>query len=380
MPSLAVFGDATSSLISEARTVTVKIGSSLLVDAATSKLREHWLEGLAQDVARMRDRGQRVLLVSSGAIALGRKILGYDSGALSLEQSQAAAAVGQIRLAQAYTTALAPYEILAAQVLFTLGDTQNRRRYLNARATLKTLLATHCVPIINENDTVATDEIRYGDNDRLAASAALMVGSDALIMLSDVDGLYTADPQTEPNARRISKVAEITQSMLETAGGTGSADAKGGMHTKLLAAQIAMQGGCLTAVSRGDVRAPVRALEEGMPCTWFYPSANPRAARKQWIAGMKTGGTLVVDAGAARALRAGNSLLPVGLRAVEKTFSRGDPVEIRDEKGRSLGSGLAAYSAEEARKIAGLSTVAIRDALGYPGRAALVHRDDMVLW
>ncbi len=365
--------------IAGARIVVVKIGSSLLVESA-GRLREEWLAGLAADAAHLHSRGQGVVLVSSGAIALGRGILGYPAGPLILEHSQAAAAAGQIRLAQAYATALAPHDLTAAQILLTLGDTQNRRRYLNARATLNALLSVGAVPVVNENDTVATDEIRFGDNDRLAARVALMVGADLLVMLSDVDGLYTVDPRQQADAVRIPDVREITDAMLDAAGATGSDDSRGGMRTKLLAAQVAMQGGCLTAVARGDVVHPVRSLEQGAACTWFHPVATSQAARKQWIAGMKPCGTLVVDAGAVQALRNGRSLLPVGLRSVEGGFARGDPVQILGEGNGSVGAGLVAYSARDARRIAGLPTTEIVGVLGHPGRDELVHRDDMVLW
>ncbi len=372
-------GEAAASLAS-GRRVVVKIGSSLLVDSPGHALREPWLETFTADVARMRERGQEVVLVSSGAIALGRGALGYGDRGLSLEESQAAAAAGQVRLAQAYAGVLARHGIAAAQVLLTLGDTHDRRRYLNARSTLKTLLEAKSVPVVNENDTVATDEIRYGDNDRLAARAALMVGADILVLLTDVDGLHTADPRTSPQAERIDTVREITRAMLESSRGIGSADGSGGMHTKLLAAQMAMQGGCLTIVGRGDIPHPLDALESGAHCTRFLPVATPKAARKQWIAAMKTVGALHIDAGAERALRGGRSLLPVGLARVEAEFARGDAVAICGPSGESVGAGLVAYSAEEARRIAGLPTPEVEATLGYPMRGELVHRDDLVLW
>lgn len=366
--------------LASGRRVVVKIGSSLLVDAPDHALRESWLETFAADVARMRQRGQDVVLVSSGAIALGRGALGYGDRELSLEESQASAAAGQVRLAQAYAGVLARHGIAAAQVLLTLGDTHDRRRYLNARSTLKTLLEAKSVPVVNENDTVATDEIRYGDNDRLAARAALMVGADVLVLLTDVDGLHTADPRTSPQAKRIDTVREITRAMLESSRGAGSADGTGGMHTKLLAAQMAMQGGCLTIIGRGDVPHPLEALEGGADCTRFLPVATPKAARKQWIAAMKTVGVLHIDAGAERALQGGRSLLPVGLARVESEFGRGDAVAICGPSGEAVGAGLVAYSASEARRIAGLPTPDVAAALGYPVRGELVHRDDLVLW
>jgi glutamate 5-kinase len=362
-----------------ARRAVVKIGSALLVDAGTGGLRRGWLDGIAADVAELMAGGTEVILVSSGAIALGRRILGLRRGALPLEEAQAAAAVGQIRLAQAYVEALAPHGLQAAQVLLTLADTQDRRRYLNGRATLEKLTSLGVVPVINENDTVATDEIRYGDNDRLAARVALMAGAEALCLLSDIDGLYTANPRHDPSARRFDVVPEITPEIEAMAGEPGEG-AKGGMVTKLMAAKTAVKGGCAMVIAKGWVDRPLRALAEGAPCTWFPASATPAAARKQWIAGMKPAGRLVVDAGAAAALKAGRSLLPAGVRRVEGAFERGDPVEIADEAGASLGAALAGYEADEARAIAGRRSAEIEAVLGYAGRAAMAHRDDMVLW
>jgi glutamate 5-kinase len=375
---MATLTEARPSLAA-ARRVVVKIGSALLVDPEGGGLRRAWLDGVAQDVAELMGAGTEVILVSSGAIALGRRILGLRRGALPLEEAQAAAAVGQIRLAQAYVEALAPFGIQAAQVLLTLADTQDRRRYLNARATLKTLTALGCVPVINENDTIATDEIRYGDNDRLAARVALMAGAEALCLLSDIDGLYTANPRLDPAARRFDIVPEITPEIEAMAGDAGEG-AKGGMVTKLLAAKTAVKGGCSMVIARGFVERPLRAIAEGAPCTWFPASATPAAARKQWIAGMKPAGRVVVDAGAAAALRAGRSLLPAGVRSVEGGFERGDPIEIVGEDGTSLAAALASYGAEEARLIAGHRSAEIQTLLGYSGRAAMAHRDDMVLW
>ncbi|MGF1660778.1 MAG: glutamate 5-kinase [Rubrimonas sp.] len=360
-----------------AKRLVVKIGSALLVDAAG--LRRGWLDGLAADIAELRAGGAEVLVVSSGAIALGRRVLGLPKGALPLEQAQAAAAVGQIELAQAYVAALAPHGIQAAQVLLTLADTQDRRRYLNARATLKTLTGLGAVPVINENDTTATDEIRYGDNDRLAARVALMAGADMLALLSDIDGLYTGDPRHDPHARHLPLVPEITPEIEAMAGAAGEG-AKGGMVTKLMAAKTAMRGGCTLAIAKGAVDRPLSALADGGRCTWFPASETPAAARKQWIAAMKPAGTLVVDAGAAQALRRGASLLPAGLRRVEGVFERGDPVSVSTEDGAALGAALSGYNSDEAARIAGLRSGEIEAALGHPGRAAVAHRDDMVLW
>ncbi|MEM9725478.1 MAG: glutamate 5-kinase [Pseudomonadota bacterium] len=368
-----------------ARRVVVKIGSALLVDPEAG-LKAEWLNGLADDVAELRAAGADVVLVSSGAIALGRRMLGVSPGAgeaLSLEQAQAAAAVGQVELARAYAEALDARGGRAGQVLFTLADTQDRRRYLNATATLKTLLALGVTPIINENDTVATDEIRYGDNDRLAARAAAMVDADRLLLLSDVDGLYSADPRSDPKARRIEEVSALTPELEAMAGGAGGPTARGGMVTKLQAAKLAMGAGCTMAIARGapapphDPNRPVRALRDGAPATWFLAAKTPQAARKAWISGMKPQGRLLVDNGAAAALRAGRSLLPAGLRAAEGTFDRGDPVLIETVSGKTVATALAAYSAEEARAMIGLQMSEIGAALGYPGRGPLAHRDDM---
>ncbi len=366
--------------LKSARTAVVKIGSSLLVDAATGALRRDWLASLAADVASLRERGIDVVIVSSGSIALGRRALNLPAGALTLDQSQAAAAVGQIRLARAYEEALAPHGVISAQLLLTLDDTQNRRRYLNARATLKALLANGVTPVVNENDTVATDEIRYGDNDRLGARVAQIAGADVLILLSDVDGLYDKNPRDFEGASHIPVVHEVTAAIEGMAGGTGSEGASGGMVTKLMAAKTAMRGGCAMAITKGAVDHPLEALENGATATWFLPQQDPARAKKQWIAGMKPSGALIVDAGAARALGRGNSLLPAGVKGVEGSFERGDPVTIQTEDGVALGAALAGYNAREAQAISGRQSGEIEKLLGYPGRAAMAHRDDLVLW
>jgi glutamate 5-kinase len=365
--------------LAAARSVVVKIGSALLVSVETGKLRLDWLEGLAADVADLRGQGKKLILVSSGSIALGRRALGLPTGELALEQSQAAAAVGQIRLAQAYETVLAPHGITTAQVLVTLEDSENRRRYLNSRRTLGTLLDLDAVPIVNENDTVATDEIRYGDNDRLAAQVASMAGADVLVLLSDVDGLYTANPRTDPTARRLDRVTAITPEIEAMAGGTGSALSRGGMKTKILAARAAVRAGCAMAITEGAVVRPLTALAGGAPCTWFEPDGDPRAARKRWISGMKPRGRVTVDAGAVVALSRGKSLLPAGVTAVEGGFLRGDPIEVTAPDGTVVARALAGYDAREARIIMGHRSDRIAGLLGHPGRAALVHRDDMAL-
>jgi glutamate 5-kinase len=365
--------------LKEARRLVVKIGSALLVDRDTDALRAAWLADLAVDVAAVRARGVDVVLVSSGSIALGRRVLALPEGALTLEQSQAAAAVGQIRLARAYEEALAPHRIVTGQVLVTLEDSTDRRRYLNSRATLLHLLRLGVVPIVNENDTVATDEIRYGDNDRLAAQVAATVGADQLVLLSDVDGFYTGDPRRDPSVRRFDTIERITPEIEAMAGDAGTGLSKGGMRTKLMAAKTAIAAGCAMAITEGSVSRPLAALEAGAPATWFLAETDPHAARKRWIAEMKTRGTVTIDAGAATALGAGRSLLPAGVFEVAGSFGRGVPVAIAGPGGERLGQGLARYTAVEARAIRGLSSGDIEAALGYPGRAALIHRDDMVL-
>ncbi|MEO1542298.1 MAG: glutamate 5-kinase [Pseudomonadota bacterium] len=363
--------------LDRATTVVIKIGSALLVDAETGHLRRDWLAGPLDDVAALKGQGKAVLIVSSGSIALGRRVLGLSGTGLPLEKSQAAASVGQIRLARAYEEGLAPYGVTTAQILVTLEDSEDRRRYLNTRATLRTLLDLGVVPIVNENDTIATDEIRYGDNDRLAAQVAGLVGADVLVLLSDVDGLYTANPRQDASARRLDEVSEITPDIEAMAGDAGTLGAKGGMKTKVMAAQIAVQAGVAMAITRGDRDRPLAALADGAPCTWFLPSADPGRARKRWIAAMKPKGSLAVDAGAASALRRGRSLLPAGVRAVEGAFHRGDAVEIVTTTGDLVARGLAGYDAAELSVIAGCQSGEIEDRLGHPGRAHVVHRDDM---
>lgn len=364
----------------DARRVVVKIGSALLVDAGKGRLNRQWLETVAADVARMRRRSQEVILVSSGAIALGRRHLGLKPGQLKLEESQAAAAVGQIRLAHAYKELLEEHGIAVAQVLLTLGDTEQRRRYLNARGTLNTLLSLGAVPVINENDTVATTEIRYGDNDRLAARVAQMCGADCLILLSDIDGLYTADPAQEPGAEFIAKVLEITPQIEAMAGGSGSSMGSGGMHTKIAAARIAVGAGCHMCIARGTHPHPLKAIEEGGRCTWFLPSSTPMAMRKQWIAGtLRPAGAIGVDAGAVKALMGGKSLLPAGVTATSGRFERGDTVSVVAPDGTEIARGISAYSDADAARIMGRKSLEIEALLGFRGRDEMIHRDDLVL-
>jgi glutamate 5-kinase len=373
------FASAARPSLAEARRLIVKIGSALLVDDG-GHMRRAWLEALAADVARCRRRGQEVIVVTSGAIAVGRRHLGLVGRALKLEEKQAAAATGQIRLAHAWQEALAAHGITVAQLLLTPEDTEERRRHLNARATLNQLLALGAVPVINENDTVATTEIRFGDNDRLAARVAQMASADTLVLLSDVDGLYTADPRRDPSARLIPEVRELSPEIEAMGGEALPGYSSGGMVTKLAAARIAMSAGCRMVIAPGKPVAPLSRIEEGAPCTWFLPSAEPRTQRKRWIAAtIAPAGALTVDDGAAAALGRGKSLLPAGVVAVDGDFERGDCVVVRRRDGTEAARGLCAYSAEDARRIAGRKTNEIEPLLGYRGRDEMIHRDDLVV-
>jgi glutamate 5-kinase len=363
-----------------ARRLVVKIGSSLLVDTAAGTLRQSWLDALADDIAGLRQQGREVIVVSSGAIALGRNALKLSKGALKLEDSQAAAAVGQIDLAHAYEEAFRARGLVAAQVLLTLGDTEERRRYLNARSTMTTLLKLGAIPVVNENDTVATSEIRYGDNDRLAARVASMMSADCLVLLSDVDGFYTAPPQSSANARRLDEVADITPEIEAMAGDVGSELSRGGMVTKIEAAKIAVSGGTHMVIASGKVLNPLAALGTQGNGTWFLARQDPVTARKRWIAGtLEPKGAVTVDAGAAQALASGKSLLPAGVTRVEGSFEKGDAVFIRNGAGVEIGRGLTAYGHDDAKAIIGRKSGEIAEILGYFGRAELIHRDDMVL-
>ena len=366
--------------LAPAKLIVVKVGSALLVDSESGTLRRAWLESFCADVAAMRREGKNVILVSSGAIALGRRALKLRHGPLKLEESQAAAAAGQVRLAEAYADILAAANIVAAQVLLTLGDTEERRRYLNARATLKTLIELGSIAVINENDTVATAEIRYGDNDRLAARVASMMEADRLVLLSDVDGLYTADPTRDATAVHIADVAHITPQIEAMAGDTLSGIGRGGMASKIAAAKVATAAGCDVIIAKGTAQHPIAAIRGGARATRIAANGTPAAARKRWIAGvLKPEGTLVIDAGAAKALSEGKSLLPAGVRQIDGRFERGDAVIVKDQGGREIARGLAAYGAGDAERIAGKRSLEIEAILGYRGRDEMIHRDDLAL-
>ncbi len=363
-----------------AKRIVVKIGSSLLVDRAAGRPKAAWLEALADDVSALIAEGKEVIIVSSGAIALGRHLLSFPKGALPLEQSQAAAAVGQISLSSVYQSVFKARGLNAAQILLTLGDTEQRRRYLNARQTIETLLGLRVVPVVNENDTVATTEISYGDNDRLSARVASMVSADCLVLLSDIEGLYTAPPGKGVDVKLVEEVRQITAEIESMAGSAGTELSKGGMVTKIEAGKIALASGCNMVITSGKVFHPLRALSEGAPCTWFLAPSDPVTARKRWIAGqLEPKGVVIVDAGAERALQQGKSLLPAGITRVEGQFERGDAVVIRGPTGGEVGRGLIAYTTGDAQRIIGKKSAEIESILGHAGRAAMIHRDDMVL-
>ena len=366
--------------LAKARRIVVKVGSALLVDSAAGTLKHEWLASLASDIAELKRAGKEIVVVSSGAIALGRRALNLKNRVLRLEESQAAAAAGQIRLAQAYVDAFQRHGIAVAQILLTLEDTEERRRYLNARETLSTLLGLGAVPVINENDTVATAEIRYGDNDRLAARVASMMEADLLVLLSDIDGLYTANPQRDANARHVPEVRAITSEIERMAEGPVSGYSKGGMESKIAAAKIATAAGAAVIISSGHVLHALQAIASEARKTVFVPRVSPGQARKRWLAGgLSTLGALVIDAGAERALLSGKSLLPAGVVSVSGQFERGDAVVVKSHDGRELARGLIAYNAEDARRLVGRRTVDIESILGYRGRDEMIHRDDMAI-
>ena len=364
--------------LQRSRSLIIKVGSSLLIDAQ-GRLDRDWLMALCEDIVQLRRGGSKVAVVSSGAVALGAQTLSLSPSRVGLVESQAAAAIGQVQLAHAYQEALSSFGLAAAQVLLTLDDSENRRRYLNARGTLTTLLDNGVVPVVNENDTVATTEIRYGDNDRLAARVAQMLACEHLILLSDVDGLYTADPQVNPSAVHVPVVTSVDETVRNMASGPTTHVGSGGMSTKLDAATTALAAGCHMVIASGRVTHPIQQLLDGARATWFVPDRNPTKARKQWIAGtLKPRGTLQVDDGAAAALRAGKSLLPAGVVAVEGDFDKGDAVLVATRTGE-VARGLVAYPADEARRIAGHQSNQVAEVLGYRGRKELIHRDDLVL-
>jgi glutamate 5-kinase len=362
------------------RRIVVKVGSSLLIDSEAGEVRAAWLSALAADIAGLHGEGRDVLIVSSGSIALGRSRLKLPRGALKLEESQAAAAVGQIALARIWSKVLGDHGIGAGQVLVTLQDTEERRRYLNARSTIAKLLEWRAVPVINENDTVATNEIRYGDNDRLAARVATMASADLLILLSDIDGLYEAPPHLDPDAKLIPVVKRVTADIEAMAGSAASELSRGGMRTKIEAAKIATTSGTHMLIASGKIDHPLQAVMDGGRCTWFLTSANPVTARKRWIAGsLEPKGTLTIDAGAVAALRAGKSLLPAGVIRIDGQFARGDAVIVRGPNTHEIGRGLVAYDADDAEKIRGRSSSDAAQILGISGRAEMIHRDDLVV-
>ena len=357
----------------------IKIGSSLIFDGSINKIRENWLKSLADDILLAKKRKTDVILVSSGAIAIGRNILGLDKDDLTLEQSQAAAAVGQIRLSQAYQHVLSLVGITAAQVLLTLDDSENRRRYLNSRSTLNMLISLGVVPIVNENDTVATDEIRFGDNDRLASQVAIMVGADSLILFSDVDGLFTSNPNIDQSSKLLSEITEITPEIENMAGDTNRKFAKGGMRTKLIAAKSATNAGCSVIISSGIRDSPLSQLIKGQNHSLFLAKTDPLTSRKNWISSMKVKGKIKIDSGAIVALNMGKSLLSAGVMEVLGTFSRGDPIEIIDENHNSFAKGLVNYDNSEINLILGKRSFEAAKILGYVGRTSVIHRDNMVM-
>lgn len=365
--------------LAKAKRIVVKTGSSLVADAE-GRIKNRWMASLIEDILGLREEGKEVLLVSSGAVALGRKALGLTAPKLKLEEKQAAASCGQATLIRTYQRYLEPSGVIAAQILLTIEDSENRRRYLNARQTMQTLLDLGALPIINENDTVATAELRFGDNDRLAARVAQMMGADLLVLLSDIDGLYTSNPQQNPGAKHLPRVEQITPEILAMAGGAASHTSSGGMVTKIAAAQIAHSSGCHTVIGKGTGQNPLRALFSGGKHTLFPAPESPKNARKRWIADtLAPQGEVVIDAGAEEALKRGKSLLPAGVKATKGEFARGDAIRVVNEKGAEVARGLSAYAAGDMARIHGLKTDQLEAVLGYKGRSEVIHRDDLVL-
>lgn len=366
--------------LKDAKRIVIKIGSALLVDA-NGQIRYDWLESIGQDVNDLRQQGKDVVIVSSGAIAVGRKNLGFKpEDVLHLQEKQAAAATGQLKLAHAYKEVMAKHNLVISQILLAFNNTENRQQYLNARNALKTLMKLGAVPLINENDAVATEEIKFGDNDRLAARVAQMVGADTLILLSDIDGLYTADPRKNNNAEFIPEVTEINSEIEAMAGGVGSLVGSGGMKTKIIAGKICMNAGCRMVILKGHEHSPIKRLMDGQRCTWFVPSDNPMSARKQWILGaLGSAGVITVDKGAEAALNRGKSLLSAGVSGVSGEFAVGDAVDIKNQEGKHIAKGLVAYSSEDTFKIIRRKSAEIEKILGYKGKDELIHRDDLVM-
>jgi len=374
------YRERTSRYLNSAKTVVIKVGSAILVDQKNGAINQSWLEGLAHDIAKLHARGCACVIVSSGAIALGRRQLQSAGARLKLEEKQAAAAIGQVQLASEWKSALAQHDLKTAQILLSPDDTEQRHRHLNARATLKTLMAQNIIPVVNENDTVATMEIRYGDNDRLAARVAQMISADALILLSDIDGLYTGDPHRSKSAEHIEEVRQIDDALRAMAGPAHEDFASGGMITKIEAARIATQAGCHMAICNGKDLSPISAMVDGARSTWFIAREKPPQARKMWIAaGLNTEGTLVLDDGAIKALKSGKSLLAAGISRVQGQFKRGDLVSVATLNGTEAGRGIINYSAEDAVKIAGCNSSEIQNILGYRGRDEVIHADDLVM-
>jgi len=366
--------------IASAKRIVIKLGSSLVADAASACARQRWMQSLAADIATLHAAGKDVILVSSGAVALGRPHVGLGNGTLTLEEKQAAAAAGQPLLMQAWQQAFAGHHLKVAQLLLTLDDSERRQRYLNARATFTTLLEHRLIPVVNENDTVATAELKFGDNDRLAARVAVMVSADLLVLFSDIDGLYTSNPRHDKTAEHLTRIDMLTPEIMAMGGGAASGLSNGGMKTKLDAAQMALAGGCHMVIARGESEHPLLALQEGGRASWFVAQVKPQVARKQWIASaVDTKGSFVIDAGAATALGAGKSLLPAGVKTIEGSFIRGDTVAVKTLDGQVLARGISGYSSNEAEKIAGKKTRDIAAILGYEGRDTLIHRDDLAM-
>ena len=375
------FQKLTADCLNEAQIVVVKVGSSLLV-SDDGTIKAEWLQHLAEDLAMLADRNCHAVIVSSGAIALGRRQLPRKNlkTRLKLEEKQAAAAIGQVQLASEWRNALEQYNFNMAQILLSPDDTETRRRHLNARATLSTLLQSGVIPVVNENDTVATMEIRYGDNDRLAARVAQMISADALILLSDIDGLYSADPHIDPTAQHIPKIINFTQDLKDMAGPAHTEYSSGGMVTKIEAARIATEAGCHMAICNGKALNPIKKLLMGDKASWFVASAKPRQARKAWIASsLQLQGSLYLDKGAVAAIHQGKSLLPAGITTIEGDFERGDLVAICDTDKQEIGRGLCNYTAHDAKRIIGHNSTAIQSILGYRGRNEIIHADDLVM-